>query len=144
MISFFNNRSGQIALPFILLVGGIIIEIVIAGSIISIFVNNSTLGERLSLRALAAANSGIYDAMEKLSSNKEFASSGLEYEVNVGNDTATVSISRVVDDNNNIYIYTINSLAVASSRQRKLTAVVLINQTTGELNLSSVEEVPVS
>ena len=68
------NKIGQIALPFILLVGGLIVEIVIAGLLVSFFVSASALGERLSVRALAAANAGIDDAIVRISSNKEFIS----------------------------------------------------------------------
>ncbi|MEX1014308.1 MAG: hypothetical protein WDZ80_04075 [Candidatus Paceibacterota bacterium] len=137
------NKKGQIALPFVLLIGGIIVEIVIAGSIVSFFVNAASLGERLSVRALAAANTGVYDAMEKISSNKEFSVSPVEYEIIIGDDSVTVNVSRVEDAGNNVYEYTISAIAVAESRQRKMQAIVFVDQTTGQLNLNSIEEQPV-
>ncbi len=138
------SRNGQIALPFILLVSGIIVEITIAGSFVTYFLSTSGLGERLSLRASAAAHSGIRDAMIKISRDKDYASAPQNYELTVGDDTAAVSVSRTSDDPNNAYIYTITSTATASSRKRKLEATVIVNQTTGFIQLQSLSEEPVS
>jgi hypothetical protein len=137
------NSKGQIALPFVLLVGGIIIEIVIAGSFISFFISASSLGERLSVRALSAANTGMYDAIVKISSNKEFGAGGVNYETGVGDDTVSVSISRSVDDTNNVYVYTVLSTASARNRERKVRAELIVDQLTGKVNLQSVEEVSI-
>jgi uncharacterized protein (UPF0333 family) len=138
-----NNRvstAGQIALPFILLVSGIIIEITIAGSFVTYFLSTSGLGERLSLRASAAAHSGIRDAMVRISRDKDYASSPQNYELNVGSDTTTVSVTRTAHNPTNSYTYTVASTAVAVSRQRKLTATVIVNQTTGFIQLQSLKE----
>ncbi len=138
------SSNGQIALPFILLVSGIIVEITIAGSFVAYFLSTSGLGERLSLKASAAASSGIRDAMIKISRDKEYASSPQEYELTVGSDTASVSVSRTVNNPQNAYIYTISSTGVASSRQRKLEATIIVNQTTGFIQLQSIAEEPVN
>lgn len=138
-----KNSKGQIALPFVLLVGGIIVEIVIAGSIISFFVNASSLGERLSVRALSVANTGVYDAVQKISTNKEFGAGGKTYTINVDGYSTTVTISRSEDNTNDVYNYTIESEAVVRSRQRKMQAKLVVNQTSGQVNLKSIEEVPV-
>ncbi len=135
---------GQIALPFILLVSGIIIEITIAGAFVTYFLSASGLGERLALRASAAAHSGIRDAMIKIARNKEFVSSPQNYNLTVGDDTTSISVSRTVDDPQNAYIYTITSTATAASRQRRLKATVIVNQTTGSIQLQSLKEEPVS
>ena len=135
-----GNIMGQVALPFVLLVGGIIIQIVIAGSFISFFVNAASLGERLSVRALAAANTGVYDAIKRVAEDKEFAATNQEYSITVGSDSVTVSVSRTVDNTNNIYLYTVSSEATAQSRRRKIVAEFVVNQTTGAVALSSVSE----
>lgn len=135
-----KRKNGQIALPFVLLIGGIIIEIVIAGSFISFFVSAVSLGEQLSVRALSAANTGIYDATMKISSNKEFGVGGINYNIEVGNDTAAVVVSRLVDDTKNLYLYTIESTATSRSRERKIVAELVVNQTTGQLSLKSIKE----
>ncbi len=134
------NKEGQIALPFVLLVGGIIIEIVLAGSFISFFVNASALGERLSVRALSAANTGIYDAIMKISRNKEFGAGGVSYEITVGEDSVSVDVSRSSDDTQDIYVYNIESVATARNRSKKVVAVVVVDQVTGKVNLESINE----
>lgn len=143
-----SNRTqlvwGQIALPFILLVSGLIIEITIAGSFIAYFLSSSGLGERLILRASAAANSGIRDAMIKIVRNKDFAATTQNYDLTVGSDTAAVVVSRTVNDELNIYTYTITSTATAGSRQRKLKAIIIVNKQTGAINLQSLQEQPVT
>ena len=135
-----KRKNGQIALPFVLLIGGIIIEIVIAGSFISFFVSAVSLGEQLSVRALSAANTGIYDATMKVSSNKEFGVGEINYNIEVGNDTVAVVVSRSSDDAKNLYLYTIESTATSRSRERKIVAELVVDQTTGQLNLKSIEE----
>jgi len=134
------STTGQIALPFILLVGGLIVEIVIAGLLVSFFVSASALGERLSVRAFAAANAGIDDAIVRISSNKEFADTPESYQIIIGDDVVSVNISRTVDNPNNIYNYTVEAEATAINRQRKLVVEVVVNKTTGMLSLKSLEE----
>lgn len=138
-----KNSKGQIALPFVLLVGGIIVEIVIAGSIVSFFVNASSLGERLSIRALSVANTGVYDAVQKISTNKEFGAGGKTYTIDIDGSTATVTVSRTEDNTNNVYNYSIESEAQVRNRQRKMDARLVVDQTTGQVNLRSIEEVPI-
>ncbi len=135
---------GQIALPFILLVSGIIVEITIAGSFITYFLSTSGLGERLNLRANTAAQSGLRDAMIRIARDKDYAASTQNYNLTVGSDTAAVTVSRTVDSGLGIYIYTIASTGTASSRQRKLVATVIVNQKNGYLQLQSLIDTPVS
>jgi len=135
---------GQIALPFILLISGIIIEITIAGSFITYFLSTSGLGERLNLRASAAAQSGLRDAMIRVARDKDYAASTQNYNLDVGGDTAAVTVSRTVDNNLGVYIYTITSLGTASSRQKKLIAIVVVNQKNGYIQLQSLIDTPVS
>lgn len=131
-------------MPFILLVSGIIIEITIAGSFITYFLSTSGLGERLNLRAMTTAQSGIRDAMIKIARNKDFAATQQNYNLTVGSDTASVVVSRTVDSALGVYIYTITSTATASSRQRKLTATLVVNQKSGYIQLQSLVDTPVS
>ena len=135
---------GQVALPFILLVSGIIIEITIAGSFITYFLSTSGLGERLSLRASTAAQSGLRDAMIRVARDKDYGASTQNYNLTVGSDTAAVTVSRTVDGTLGIYIYTIVSTGTASSRQRKLTATLIVNQKNGYLQLQSLIDTPVT
>lgn len=120
-----------------LLVGGIIVEIAIAGSIVTYFLSSSGLGERLSARALSAAEAGIRDVQVKITRNKDLGN--LNYQLAVGSDTTTVQVSMDSSDPQS-YVYTISSIGVASSRQRKLVATVIVNKTTGLLQFQSLNE----
>ena len=75
------KERGQITLPFILLVGGIIVEIAIAGLFTAYFLSSANLGERLATRAASAAYSGIQDAMVKITRNKEFGNQTYSLEI---------------------------------------------------------------
>ncbi len=129
----------QIALPFILLVSGIIIEIVVAGSLTSYFASGSGLGMRLESQASAAASSGINDALMRLTKNKDFGATNPSYGVAVGSDAATVTFTLV----NSYYTYTVTSLGTAGTRQKKAVATIIVASTTGAVALISLNEVPV-
>lgn len=130
--------AGQAALSFILLVSGIIIEIAIAGSFVTFFLSTSGLGERLSARAFAAAQSGVRDAQIKIVRNKDFASVPKTYSLTIGDDIVSVEVTRT---GSGVYAYTINSTGVASTRERKLTSVLAVDATTGLVQLGELEEV---
>ena len=131
---------GQAALSFIILVSGIIIEIAIAGSFVTYFLSASGLGERLSYRALAAAEAGIRDAQVKIVRDKGLVSVGSHvYSLSVGSDIASIEISRTGSE---VYVYTLDSTGVASTRERKLTATMIVHATSGLAQLQSITEVP--
>lgn len=135
-------KNGQVALSFILLVSGVIIEIVIAGSFVSYFLSNTGLAERFQSRASTVAYSGVWDALSKVSRNRDFASSPQNYGVTVGSDSATVSASRTLDSGAGVYVYTITSLGIAGTKEKSLQATALVDQTTGRIQLQSVIDQP--
>ncbi len=135
------RKNAQIALPFILLISGIIIEIVVAGSLTSYFASGSGFSERLQVRASSAAYSGINDALVQVAKNKDFGATNPSYGVNVNGDTATVTFQSTLT--NGYYTYTVTSLGVAGTRQAKVVAVVIVNNSTGEVQLQSLNEVSV-
>lgn len=134
--------TAQIALPFVLLISGIIIEIAIAGALVAYFSSSTSLGDRLALRATSVANSGIQDAIFKISQNKELGDT--TYTMTIGSDSTEITITRATDSAANAYVYTITSLATASSRQKKFQAIMVINVTTGKIDLRSITDMPVS
>lgn len=135
------SLKGQATLAFMLLVGGIIMEIAIAGSFITYFLSHSALGERLAVRAFAAAEAAIRDAHIKIARNKDFVSgSSLSYSLDFGNDAALVNISKdLVSDPEN-YIYVISATGIAGNRQRKLVSTIFVNKTTGVIYFQSLIE----
>ncbi|MBI5732729.1 hypothetical protein HY967_02085 [Candidatus Jorgensenbacteria bacterium] len=135
-----KSKEGQATLAFVLLVSGIIIEIAIAGSAVTYFLSTSGFGEKLSTRALAAAHAGVRDVQLKISRNKEFGANN--YPLAVGSDSANVTTVWSTDVANDNYTYTVTSIGTASTRQRKLVAIMVVNQTTGFLQLQSLIEQP--
>lgn len=140
-LSLTANRRAQATLSFILLVSGVVIEVAVAGSFVAYFSNTAGFGERLSTRALAAAQAGVDDAVLQIVRNKEFSTGGTTtYNFEVGNDTVALSVSRTADSDNNTFVYTITSTGVARSRQRRLVARLVVNQTNGLAELQDVSE----
>lgn len=135
-----GRSTGQITLPFILLVGGIIVEIALAGVFTTYFLSASNLGMKLTARAASAAYSGIQDAMIKITRDKEYGTRN--YVLEVKDDVANVSVSKI-EDPGGAYIYTIESVARAGSRQKKLVATLVVSSISGKTTLQSIEEVPV-
>ncbi|MDI6820700.1 MAG: hypothetical protein QMD65_00780 [Patescibacteria group bacterium] len=138
-------KSGQATLAFVLLVGGIVIEIAIAGAFVTYFLSTSGLGERLSARALTTAHAGVRDVQIKITRNKEWCSSvgcPYVYPIAVGNDSASVTVGWMSDDSDN-YVYTIDSVGTASTRARRLIATLVVNRTTGLVQFSSLVETPI-
>jgi len=139
--------GGQITLPFVLLISGIILEIAIAGSFVAYFLSTSGYGDRLAERASIAAHSGVRDALVRITGNKEFTSalcsSPYTYTVPVESDSAAVSVCRTTDSVTHSYVYTITSVGTAVSREKKFVAVLLVDQTTGQVSLQSTTETTV-
>lgn len=138
----FKNYSGQIALPFILLVSGIILEIAVAGSFVSYFITTAGAGDRLLVRATSVAQSGVRDAILRISQNKEYAASSVSYTLSIGSDSTAVAVSRNTS-NATVYVYTITSTGSAGSRQKKYVATVSVNKITGATNIQSMVDTSV-
>jgi len=134
-----DGVRGQATLSFVLLVGGIILEIAIAGSLVAFFSSGSGLGERLSARAFNAAQAGIRDAELMIVRNKDLTVP-YSYSFLVGADTANVTVVRTDDFPNNAYIYTITSLGIAGSRQKKFETVISVDQTSGIAQVRTQQE----
>lgn len=142
-----DAHDGQITLPFVLLVSGVILEIAIAGSFVTYFLSTSGYGDRLAERASVAAHSGVRDALIRITGNKEFTSAPCSapytYSVPVGSDSASVSVCRTTDNATQSYVYTITSLGTAVSREKKYVATLLVDETTGQVSLQSTTETTV-
>lgn len=138
------NKSGIAVLPTILLIGGLVIEIGIAGLFISYFLNSSGFGVKISEEALSAAKSGIDDAIIKIIRNKGTVISS--YILPVGNNLVNITIctnSITITNPCDTFIngkYEITSLGSAGLKRRKLTAVVDINNSEGEVKIEFVKE----
>lgn len=135
-----KKHEGQAALPAVLLIGGIIIEIGIAGAFIAFILSSSGWGERLSAQALSAAKAGVEDAFIKITISKNFvpspnpysfAISGSTVEVSVAKDPAGYPTGR----------HKVTSTGKALSRQRKLEAIIVVDKDTGKVDLELIKEI---
>jgi len=133
--------KGQIALPFVLLVSGIIIEIVLAGTLISHFSTGSGYAARTSLRSSVAAHAGLNDALSRISRDKEFGLTNPSYEITIGSDKANVSFNS--QDLGTYYVYQVTSLGSALTGRTKLSAKVIVDKETGVVRLESLNQLPV-
>ncbi|MBI5306681.1 hypothetical protein HZB04_03820 [Candidatus Wolfebacteria bacterium] len=138
-------KKGVAALPIVLLIGGIIVEIAVAGVFIAFFISQSGLGIKLSDEALTAAKSGVQDAIIKIIRNKDFSSSS-GYTLAVGSRSATIIVCRdsytvsMACDTNNVGKDEIISTGSAALKRRKLKAMVNVDSVTGEMKVISIEE----
>jgi len=136
-----KDNGGQATLAFVILIAGLIVEIVIAGSFISYFLGGSNFSQRLNARALAAAEAGIRDAAINIARNRDFVSgSSLSYSLSLDNDSAVISIVKTDDIVNNQYIYQITSTGSAINRQSRLVATITVDKITGLIQFKSLNE----
>lgn len=135
-MNYLSLNNGQTALPTILLIVGIIFEIAIGFALITYLLLTSGYGERLSAEALAASRAGLSDALIKLARDKNFTSVS-SYTVDVGSRSAEVTVV-----NDGAGRVTITSTGSAITRQRRVQAIYIVNQTTGKIDLESTTEIP--
>lgn len=140
---FFDFKRGQMSLPVILIICGVFIEIAIAGAFIVGFMISSGQGERLSVRALAAAETGLRDSFIKIARDKSFLPSPNPYVLSVNDDSVSVFVERTPLDAN-FTSYQVTAAGIAGTRQRKLVSSLLVDNNTGETKLQSIEETTIN
>ena len=133
------KTKGAAALPVVLLVGGLIVEIGIAGAFIAYFLSQSGFGVKLSAEALAAAKAGIQDAKMRIVRDKNFIPSPNPYTLTIGNNSAQISVCK--DTCAGTGKFQVDSLGMALTKRRKVRAILYIDSTTGEMKLESEKEI---
>jgi hypothetical protein len=92
------QRRGFASLPVVLLLGGIIIEITIAGALIFYYINGNVFGNRLATQAAAAARAGVDDAFMRIiynpSCGNDEANCPGTYTLTAGTAAAEVTICK--------------------------------------------------
>ncbi|PIR44194.1 hypothetical protein COV23_01170 [Candidatus Wolfebacteria bacterium CG10_big_fil_rev_8_21_14_0_10_31_9] len=146
-------KKGIAALPVIILIGGIILEISAALSLVAYFVVQSGYGAKASSEALITAQSGIDNAVSMIIRNKDIGGIGI-YSTTLALDNehiADVFICKdfLIDTSDMICSVTANigqteiiSTGKVSSKNRRLKAFMNVNPSTGEVKLISTEEIP--
>ncbi|MDP2629644.1 MAG: hypothetical protein Q8P45_03020 [Candidatus Harrisonbacteria bacterium] len=136
----FAKKQGIASLPAILLFGGVLLEIGIASAFLVFYLNNSVYGARLSNEALLAAQSGIDDGILQVILNKDCPSGECpsSYSLSVGSREADVTICK--DSCSGSGSTQIKAVGKAFTKRRSLTAVVTIDEGTGSVSLTSLQE----
>lgn len=136
MYSHQNNKiSGISALPTILIVSAIIIEIAVTGVVLASVLSNTRFSDRLATEALGVARAGAQDVMLQVIREKGCPSSLSD--LTVGSRTA----ERTCYDNT-VGGITIRSTGSAFTRKKKIEVVLRVDPTTGKVSLKSFKEVP--
>lgn len=143
-----RSRFGIASLPVVLLLGIIMVEIGIAGTLLLSYLNTSVYGVRLSNDAFAAARSGIDDAVLKIIYDKNCGSNidcpSTPYTFSTPNASAEVTICASdcagspaigVDQKRII------SIGSALTKVKRLVALVTVSSTTGLVTIDSLTEI---
>lgn len=144
-----EKGKGVAALPTVMLVGGILTEIVVAGILITYFLSQSSIGTKLSSEALSTAYAGVGDGIIKVVRNKniDYSLSGSPYTISVGSRSAQVTICKdsktttLTCDTPALGKDEITSLGTAFTKKRQLRAILNVQSVTGEVRLESLSEV---
>jgi len=144
-----SKVRGVATLPVVLLVGGLAIEIGIAGAFIAYFLGQSGFGVKLSAEALAAAKAGIQDAKMRIVRNKNFIPSPNPYTLTIGNNSAQITVCKELKtvstacDTAMSGKFEVTSLGIAFPKRRQVRAILYINGTTGEVKVESEKEIAI-
>ncbi len=133
-------RAGIASLPAILLFGGIILEMGIAGAFLVFYLNNSLYGTRLANEALLAAQTGLDDALLKIILDKTCpnATCPAAYTLESGNGLADVTICK--NTCSGLDTTQITSVGRALTKRHKLVSVVNIDPLSGLISVNSVKD----
>jgi hypothetical protein len=128
-----KREKGVSALPTILMMSGILIEVAVVSVVIANIVSNTRFSERLAAEAYGVARSGAQDTVLKVVREKGCPASLPE--LNIGSNYADVTCVE------NGEIVTIDSIGTAFTRKKKVEVVLAIDSITGEVSLQSFKEV---
>lgn len=132
-------NKGIAALPMILLISAIIIEVSIISVVLATALNNTRFSERLGTEALSAARAGAHDAMIRVIRFKDCPNDPEcppTYSLIVGTRSADITIS-----NGTAGKITIQSTGKALSREKRVQVVLGVDSVTGEVSLQSFKEI---
>lgn len=137
-----NGRKGVASLPAIILFGGLMIEIGIAGALLIYYLNNSLYGTRLSQSALTVAQIGIDDGILKVILDKDCPNINCpaSYTITTENGNAEVTICK--DTCSGVGTTQITSVGNSLTKKHQIVAILNVNNTTGLVTRDSVTEIP--
>lgn len=127
---------GIAALPTILIIGGIIMEIAITSGVLALLNASNSLNVRSAAEALYAARSGANDGLIKVVRDKNFNSAG--YVVSINTMTATVIVTKDQPAQGQTKIVSTSDVL---SRRKVYQVIVSVDSVSGETNLISSGEI---
>ncbi len=131
MIHQSTDRHGQTVLPLVLLIGGLIVIIALTLVFLSRSFLTSSYGFQIAEKAKAVAASGAYDALVRLTRNKDLSGT---YVLPLGTYSASVTVTQ---DSPALGQVAITSISTILSRQKKVSVVVSRTSSTGQIVLTS-------
>ena len=142
-----KNFKGISALVMILGITAIAIAVVVTLALTTYYESNSTFLRQKSSEALLIAESGVYDALYKISQNKNINIPN-GYTLDFENGQALVTIQKNVDESGTAPgFFMINSTgstkAVIGKANKKLEIKAAIDETSGKITIISWKEVGV-
>lgn len=133
-----KNERGIAALPAVLMIGGIIMQLAIVGLLLAYLYSSSSYGNRLATEALNAARAGAQDAITRVIRDKTFSTTS--YTLTTNGRDATVVVTR---DSPTTGQDTITATVVALTHQKKIQAIIAVSTTTGQVEVLSFGEVSI-
>lgn len=124
------------AISLILGISSIVVVLSLGMGLLSYFDNAAAFSRLKGQEAFWAAESGIYDALYRLSLNKDFTSTG--YQLAVGKGQATIVVQK---DDPQIGFNLIISTGVAGNARKKIQVKVVRDDITGKITVLSWQEV---
>ncbi|HEY4499572.1 MAG TPA: hypothetical protein VJH70_00355 [Candidatus Paceibacterota bacterium] len=135
----FTSYRGIAALPTLLVLGGVVVNIMIVLTVGVYLLSTSGLGSRLSSEALAAAYAGVQDGLIRLARDNNNFPTSYQFSVNTAN--VTVEICTTLPECGGVGNRKISSTGTALTRSRKVEAIVSVSAF-GEVSLESIKELP--
>ncbi len=130
--------TGQMMLSLIFLIGGVIITIGVALSVLGFSFITSITGYRAAILAEAAADSGANDAILQVVRNFNFSSAGYTLPFTNVSDIVTVTQSTPSADET-----TIISLAQIGTIKQKIQVILSINPVSKKVDVISYQKIPI-
>lgn len=151
MFNFIKNEQGVATLPTVLMIGGIIMELAVAGVVVGYAFTESGSGMRLSTEALFAARAGVDDAVYRIIrgdyepsytvivTGVAGARSERKADIVIEKDPADLGSCDILWG----CYFRIRSTGRAVSRMRKMEAVLSVDSNTREIRVRYLKEISV-
>lgn len=137
----YPSRRGMTALPTLLVLSSIIIEVAIAIALAAYLLSNVSSGARYGAEALAAANAGVSDATIRIARDKNYSSGGYTFSVGSSTTSVVVQINTGKDGTAATGKSRILSTGTTRTFSKKLEVVYSVNDITGEMTLETYDEI---